>query len=186
LITVESEPAKGCTFRILLPAAGEISAAVDLISKPSEDAFRGGTETILLADDNDGIREMMHTALSRLGYHVLQVADGQEAVRVFQDRAHAISLAILDVMMPKMGGCEAADRIHIIRPALPVVFTMGFSADGSMVARMVELGGIVLHKPYSPNKLAQRVRELLDRETAQNPVLPAAVPSHALLKHPRP
>ncbi len=162
LVTVESESGKGTTFNILLPASTEILTSSGLLPAPVEKQVHGGTETVLLADDNDGIREMMHAALASLGYHVLQVADGEEAVRVFQARAQDISIAVIDVLMPRLGGCDAADRIHVLRPDLPVIFTMGFSADSSILARMVELGSVVLHKPYSPTKLARRVREMLD------------------------
>ena len=173
-ITLNSEPGKGTTFRILLPAAAKVVAPGGLRMTPTEQAVRGGTETILIADDHDGIREMVHTALGNLGYHVLQVADGEEAVRVFRDRANDITLAVLDMLMPRLGGCDAAERIHALRPELPVIFTTGSNADAATLARVMKLGGIVLQKPYDPHKLAQRVRELLDRETAQAQVLPAA------------
>jgi two-component system cell cycle sensor histidine kinase/response regulator CckA len=171
-VSVESEAGKGCAFRILLPAAAKALANAGSCPAPIEHRARGGSETILIADDHEGMREVVHTALGNLGYHVLQVADGEEAVRVFQDRAQDIALAVLDMVMPRLGGCEAADRIHAIRPDLPVIFTTAYNADSAALARVVELGGVVLQKPYNPHKLAQRVRELLNRELAHARVLP--------------
>lgn len=161
-VAVQSEPGHGTTFRILLPAAKISANAAQSQSKPSEQALRGGTETILLAEDHEGLREVASTALEACGYHVMIANDGEAAVRMFHEHRHEIALVVLDIVMPRLGGREAASLMRAVRPELPVIFTTGYSADNEALSKVVETGGALLQKPYDPKKLARRVRELLD------------------------
>jgi two-component system cell cycle sensor histidine kinase/response regulator CckA len=161
-VSVDSAPGRGTTFRIYLPA---VKNAVELArprSKPEETAFRGGKETLLVADDHEGIREMVRSALEGCGYRVLFAVNGEEAIRMFEEQAREISLVVLDVVMPRVGGLEAAKRMRQIRPELPVIFTTGYSTDHEALTTVIEAGGAVVEKPFDPKKLARRVRELLD------------------------
>jgi CheY-like chemotaxis protein len=162
-VSVDSEPDNGTTFRIYLPV---VKSAADLGQpqrKPGETTFRGGKETLLVADDHEGIREMVRTALEGCGYRVLLAVNGEEAIHMFEEHAREISLVLLDMVMPRIGGLEAARRMRQTYPELPVIFTTGYSVDNEELTRVIETGVALLQKPFDPRKLARRVRELLDR-----------------------
>jgi two-component system cell cycle sensor histidine kinase/response regulator CckA len=165
-IQVESEPGQGSTFRIFLPVnetptAGEFRPAIfdDL-------PVRGGTETILLADDHDGICEMAQSVLTAKGYHVLVAHDGEEAVEIFTAHRDRISLVLLDVIMPRRSGPEVYAAIKALNPGVSVVFAIGYSNETAVLADLAERGVVVLRKPYSPSALCRRVREVLDAAVA--------------------
>jgi polar amino acid transport system substrate-binding protein len=161
-ILVESEPGKGSTFRVFLPVnetskEGELrSTVLDVLPA------RGGTETILLADDHDGICEMAQSVLKARGYDVLIARDGEEAIEVFTANRDRIALVLLDVIMPRRSGPEVFAAIKALRPDVSVVFATGYSNETAVLADLVERGVAVLRKPYSPATLCRRVREVLD------------------------
>ena len=126
----------------------------------------GGTETILLAEDHESIREMARQTLESLGYHVLSAADGEEALRLAEHARPA--LAILDVIMPKMGGSAAAAKLAQRCPGVHVVFTSGYSSESEIVPEGT--AGRYLQKPYSPTTLARLVREILDEKIIRSDV----------------
>jgi two-component system, cell cycle sensor histidine kinase and response regulator CckA len=130
-----------------------------------------GTETILIAEDHESIREMSRQALLGMGYRVLSACDGHEALELCSHETPA--LAILDVIMPKLGGPAAAARLLKMFPGLPVVFTSGYSADASELPTE-GMEARYLQKPYSPTTLGRLVRETLDRPLAEKPVSPKA------------
>ncbi len=161
-IQVESEPGEGSTFRIFIPA-NETKAAGQVRPLILEDLpVRGGTETILLADDHDGICEMAQSVLSAKGYHVLLARDGEEAIEVFTAHRERIKLVLLDVIMPRRSGPEVFSAIKILNPNISVVFATGYSNETAVLADLAERGVAVLRKPYSPSVLCRRVREVLD------------------------
>jgi PAS domain S-box-containing protein len=162
-VAVESELGHGTTFRILLPAAKNAVSSHQSGTIPEDQALRGGAETVLIADDHEGVREMARAALEGCGYHVLLATDGESAVQIFQRHSQEIALVVLDIVMPRLGGREAAARMRVLRSDLPVIFTTGYSTDNDGLSQVVESGGIVLQKPFDPKKLALRVRQLLDR-----------------------
>jgi two-component system cell cycle sensor histidine kinase/response regulator CckA len=123
---------------------------------------RGGNELILVAEDHDGMRDMAEQILGTLGYKLILARDGEEAVRKFHDRADEISLLLMDVVMPKMAGTDAYEKINSVRPGLPVVFTSGYSEQGAYLTAALRAGATVLQKPYGARSLARTVRELLD------------------------
>jgi len=157
-IFLESTPGEGTTFRMYFPG---VEAAPEESRENAAAAVRGGNETILLAEDEEAIRNLAVRSLREQGYTVLAAADGEEAVAIAG--AHPeISMAILDVMMPRMGGKDVLDAIHRIRPGLPALFTSGYSTD-QIHESFVLLPGIeFLPKPYSPASLAGRIRSVLD------------------------
>jgi PAS domain S-box-containing protein len=161
-IQVESEPGQGSTFRVFLPV-DETPAGGEFRPPVFDDLpVRGGTETILLADDHDGICEMAQSALKAKGYHVLLAHDGEEAVEIFTAHRDRISLVLLDVIMPRRSGPEVFAALKALNPGVSVVFTTGYSNETAALADLVERGVAVLRKPYSPSILCRRVREVLD------------------------
>jgi len=160
-IHVYSEPGHGSLFRVYLPAMAEVEtgagSVVSPLSSPSE---LRGTETILIAEDHESIREMARQTLAGLGYRVLCAADGEEALRLC--RHEKPSLAVLDVVMPKLGGLAAGARISADFPEVSILFTSGYSQD---IAEMEAPGEnwSFLQKPYSPTALGRLIREILDR-----------------------
>ena len=166
-IHVYSEPGHGSLFRVYLPVLEGALAKSGAEKAPAPSlAELHGTETILIAEDHESIREMSRQALLNMGYRVLAACDGQEALELCSHEAPA--LAILDVIMPKLGGLGAAARLLKLFPGLPVVFTSGYSAD---VSKLPAEGTKTryLQKPYSPTTLGRLVRETLDQCGAESP-----------------
>ncbi len=160
-IQVESEPGQGSAFRVFLPVS-EAPVAEPALPFAEELPARGGSETILLADDHDGICEMARSVLQAKGYHVVVVHDGEEAVQVFAAHRDEISLVLLDVIMPRRSGPEVYSAIKALKPNVAVVFATGYSNETATLADLVQRGITVLRKPYSPALLSRRVREVLD------------------------
>jgi two-component system cell cycle sensor histidine kinase/response regulator CckA len=165
-VQVESEPGQGSTFRIFLPV--DETPAADEFRAPVFDDLpvRGGTETILLADDHRGICEMAQSVLTAKGYHVLLAHDGEQAVETFASHRDRISLVMLDVIMPRRSGPEVFSAIKALNPDVSVIFATGYSNETATLADLVARGVAVLRKPYSPSVLCRRVREVLDAAAA--------------------
>jgi PAS domain S-box-containing protein len=162
-IFLDTRPEGGTTFRIYFPAPEAVSEGKEEKEEEKEEAaVRGGAETILLAEDEEAIRNLAERSLRGYGYEVLVARDGAEAVALCE--AHPeIAIAVLDVVMPRMGGKEALDAMRRIRPDLKAVFTSGYSTDRIHESFVLLPGIEFLPKPYSPASLAQRVREVLDK-----------------------
>jgi len=119
-----------------------------------------GSETILIAEDHESVREMARQTLMSLGYRVLSACDGEEALRLCAEETPAI--AILDVVMPKLGGVATAQKLTANFRGLPVIFTSGYSQDSENVGAAAAKAHY-LQKPYSPMALGRQVREILDQ-----------------------
>ncbi|HEY4684269.1 MAG TPA: response regulator [Candidatus Acidoferrales bacterium] len=158
-INVYSEPGQGTTFRVYLPVGNEVAEERE---KTATEPVRGGTETILVAEDHEGLRDMARKMLERLGYQVVLAGDGEEAVRMFEEHRDRIALVILDVVLPKLSGPEAYARMCALKPDVSVVFATGYTAEAAQLNSMLEKGAAVLQKPYSPDSLARKVRDILD------------------------
>jgi len=164
-IQVTSEPGQGSAFRVFLPV-NQTHTEAEFRSPVFDDLpIRGGTETILLADDHDGVREMAHSVLKAKGYHVLLAHDGEEAVEIFAAHRDRISLVLLDVIMPRRSGPEVFAAIKALDPNVSILFATGYSNETAALADLVAGGVAVLRKPYSPSVLCRRVREVLDSAT---------------------
>ena len=160
---VYSDPAHGSLFRVYLPAM-EVGSPEGLVRRtptPSMAEMRG-TETIVLADDHESVREMARQTLVGLGYRVLSTADGEEALRLCENEMP--TLAILDVIMPKLGGPAAATKLLTRFAQIRVLFTSGYSTDSDVIPASAK--GRYLQKPYSPTTLARLVRQILDEPGA--------------------
>lgn len=165
-VDVESRLGEGSTFRVYLP----VSNVPRLRREKPEDAthVEGGSETLLVAEDHDGLRHLAYEILTHLGYRVLLASDGEKALEEFGNHQSEIALAILDVMLPKMSGTEVYARISETKPDLPVIFATGYSADMAMLRQAQDGGLPVLQKPYTARVLARKIREILDQqETAK-------------------
>lgn len=154
---VYSEPGQGSLFRAYFPVmpGGVVEAKVPA---PSVAEMRG-TETVLIAEDHESIREMARQALASLGYRVLCAGDGEEALHLCEQ--HAPDIAVLDVVMPKLGGLTTAEQLLNRFPGLPLIFTSGYSHDHDMRTADLPMASY-LQKPYSPTHLGRRVRDVLD------------------------
>jgi len=160
---VYSEAGQGSLFRIYFPAMSGGVAVSSSVAVPTISEMRG-TETVLLADDHESIREMSRQALTSLGYRVLCAADGEEALRLCEQQSPQV--AVLDVVMPRMGGTAAAEKLLERFPGLPVIFTSGYSRDrDERTAKLSQAA--YLQKPYSPTNLGRLVREVLDAEKTE-------------------
>ncbi len=160
-LNVYSEVGRGTTFRAYLPSSIEVAAPREKV----EDAglVRGGSETILVAEDHEGLSQLAMETLTSLGYHVMLATDGEQAVADFTANRDRIALAVLDVVMPKLSGPEAYERIRQLRPDLPVIFATGYSPEMAQLHKAQQERLPVLQKPYSPRDLARKIRETLDQ-----------------------
>jgi PAS domain S-box-containing protein len=160
-IEVESVVGKGTTFRIYIPYVGADQPEAE---KPATQIqVRGGTETILLVEDEHPVRELVAGILQKYGYHILQAATGAEAVEVWRRNHGKVALLLTDLIMPGgMNGRELAETLWAEQPELKVLFTSGYSAD--IVGRDFKLESDTnfLQKPYHPQALALNVRRCLD------------------------
>ncbi|MGO8927084.1 MAG: PAS domain S-box protein [Limisphaerales bacterium] len=160
-IEVESEPGKGTTFRVFLPRS--LEAAEAGIERRAEPPARGGTETILVVEDEAPVRELVCNLLAGYGYQILQAESGAKALQVWRESKDRINLLLTDLVMPnQMNGRELADRLWTERPRLKVIFTSGYSADVVGEDFVLRPGINYLQKPYHPHKLALAVRDYLD------------------------
>jgi two-component system cell cycle sensor histidine kinase/response regulator CckA len=158
-ISVESAVGKGTTFTIALPLM-KAGAETEVAGK--EAAGVGGTETILVVEDDDTVRDMARAVLEGFGYTVISAADGEEALKLFNENREAISLAILDIIMPKRDGMRMFEEMRTQNPSLRRLFISGY-ADDVLKSKGVDGGNSdFLRKPFSPLELAAKVREILD------------------------
>jgi len=167
-IHVYSEPTQGTLFRVYLPAmeGGASGGSTAKVAVPSISEIRG-SETILLADDHESMREMARQVLVNLGYRVLSASDGLEALKLCEKEKPA--LAILDVVMPKLSGTVVAAKLESLYAGIPILFTSGYSQDSENLAPTTPKAHY-LQKPYSPTMLGRMVREILDQVKAmKNP-----------------
>jgi PAS domain S-box-containing protein len=156
-IIVSSEVGRGSSFEIYIP---QVDGAT--VANPETPFFVGmakGTETILLVEDQSGIRDVLSDALQHAGYTLLQASDGEEALRIIKEYTNPIHLVITDLMMPNMGGRELASIVTQLRPNTKVLFISGYA---ELVLPEAEVTAPILQKPFSLTTLTAQVRNLLD------------------------
>ncbi len=161
LINVESELGRGTRFEVYFPLHAEATGAE---SGAESLPARGGKETILVAEDEESLQNLTRKILSKLGYRVLMVRDGAEALEMVETSRAEIDLLILDMMMPRMSGREVYLRLRAAGRDIPVIFMTGYSADMVDTNFVESLGASLLRKPYDINELGNRVRAALDRK----------------------
>ncbi len=158
-IWVASEPGRGTTFSIYLPRLGVEAEAF----APAElGPLHGGTETILLVEDDPKVREVAVRALRDRGYRVLEAATGTEALSAAESTGDPINLLLTDVVMPHMSGRELAERVRALRPRIRVLYTSGYGEYVSVHHPEPGRSVALLPKPFDPASLARKVRDVLD------------------------
>lgn len=160
-IWLYSEPGGGTTFKIYLPRT---EGAPENMSRTLPHRDTRGTETILLAEDEVQVRVTARTILERAGYHVLEARSPAEAIAI-SDHAEVIDLLLTDVIMPKISGRELAERITIKRPAIKTLFMSGYTDDAIVLHGVLEAGVFFLQKPFTPDSLVHKVRDVLDAQS---------------------
>jgi two-component system cell cycle sensor histidine kinase/response regulator CckA len=161
-IEVESEPGLGATFRLYFPqVAGEAEA---FRRKPSDVRSLRGSETVLLVEDEEALRDLGREMLEAYGYTVLLAGDGAAALELAASHPHPIQLLMTDILMPKMGGIELAERLLTQRPELKVLYTSGYSDSGGNLKMLP--GARYMQKPYAMEELALTLRELIESADA--------------------
>jgi signal transduction histidine kinase len=165
-INVYSEVGQGTTFKIFLPI---IESAVEPDELTIRPPLLGGTETILVADDEETLQHLSRNILEGLGYTVLLAKNGEEVLDIYKANCERIDLLLLDVVMPRMGGIEAYKQIGELGTEVPIIFMTGYSFE-TIQSQFIkqnelkkELTPVVIQKPYTLDGLGRKVREVLDK-----------------------
>ena len=183
-IWVDSEPGRGTTFKIYLPRVEDarveesgveevcstqfVARESRVVEQPASKAAPSlatapkGTETVLVVEDQDGIRDIVRESLRRNGYKVLIAVDGNEALEMASAYTDEIHLLVTDLVMPNIGGRELAQRLIPLRPNIKVLFMSGYSEHSALDIALTNQPAIVLQKPFSLDALARNVRQVLD------------------------
>src|SRR5450631_193312 len=163
-ITASSEFGNGATFEIYFPQVQVEETVEEPVSKIkiSPSFAARGTETILLVEDQDGIRDLVREFLRNNGYTVLHAVDGSEALQIADEYKHPIHLLLTDVVMPNVGGRELAHRLTRPRPQMKVLFMSGYPDHATWSSELVDDTAAVLQKPFPLDTLAHKIRSLLD------------------------
>jgi len=159
-ILVDSAPGQGAVFSLYLPVHRAPHEPLEVADEEPEP--RGGTETILLAEDDEAVRSLVVSLLTGAGYSLHVAKDGEEAIGIFLTHADEIHLVLADIVMPKMGGQEVYAAVKELRPDVPVLFTTGYSFNALDREGLPDISGEIIRKPYAPNELLRRVRDALD------------------------
>ena len=163
-IDIYTEPGHGTTFRVYLPRVLDEASE----ERVQEQEPVGGHETVLVVEDEDGVRKMVHTALERSGYQVLVASSGPEALGIAAAHEGPIDLLITDMIMPRMNGGELAKRFEELRPTMALLFISGYAGNTLQSTGNLESQAAFLQKPFAPAALLSRVRELLDARKGES------------------
>lgn len=158
-----SELGKGTTFEMYLPLIKKVEEHKETAIARAEEA-RSGTETVLVAEDEIDVRKIVKGTLEEFGYKVIEAKDGEEAIQKFKENKDTICLLFFDVVMPKMGGKEAYEKIKKIKPDVKVLFASGYPSDFIHREEILKEGYAFISKPVSPTIILKKVREVLDKE----------------------
>ncbi|MCU0595307.1 MAG: transporter substrate-binding domain-containing protein [Desulfobacterota bacterium] len=159
-IWVYSEEGKGSVFKIYLPRVDKSEKADK--AKLSASVVRGGTETILIVEDEPMVRNLAVKVLDRYGYHVLSAENGREALESSRGHGGPIHLMLTDVVMPGMSGRELVEMLREVRPEMKVLYMSGYTDDAIVCHGILEKGIAFIQKPFTPEDMARKVREVLE------------------------
>jgi len=163
-INVYSEPGEGTTFRIYLPLLAEDKG--DRADEAAPTVPAGGSETILVAEDDATVSKLVETVLKQFGYQVILAVDGNDCVRKFAENSEKVDLILMDMIMPGKSGKEACAEIRELQPAVRVLYSSGYTADFMHGRGDLDPGEDLIMKPVEPMVLLAKVREVLDRDAA--------------------
>lgn len=168
-IEIQSEPGLGSTFKVYLPLiAGEHPK--ELPAEENEE-IEGGDETILVAEDDEGVAGLAREMLETFGYSVIGAVNGEEAVEMYKLNSDRVDLVLLDMVMPKMNGRAVYERIKAQTPDIPILFSTGYTGD-IIDQKFIDQEKItILRKPYSSNQLGKMIREMLNQKKADDGVM---------------
>lgn len=157
-----SEPGEGTTFKIYFPVIEE--EGIEQREEKDEKEIPAGTETILLVDDEDSIREIGEEILTRFGYTVLMASDGESALEIYHEKKEEIDLVILDIIMPGMGGRKCLEELLKMNPKSRIIIASCYSTNGP-AKEVLEVGAKgFISKPYGIKQMLKVVREALDED----------------------
>jgi len=159
-IWVYSEPDRGTAFKIYFPQVEEGAQACEPIAESAK-SLRG-SETILLAEDDELVRSLVREVLKSLGYQVLEAPNGGAALLICERHQRPIHLLLTDIVMPEIGGRELANRLLALHPEMRVLYVSGYTGDGAGHHGIPVSETMFLPKPFTPNTLARKLREVLD------------------------
>jgi CheY-like chemotaxis protein len=155
-VTVYSQPDCGTIFEVYLPRVSEP------VSEPERKRLARGSETILLVDDEEGVRKLVSAVLKTNGYDVLEAGTGGAALAIYEKNAHKIDMVLTDIVMPQMTGFELGRELTGRTPGLKILYMSGYRENA--VGANGEAPRAFLHKPFTPDVLLSKVREVLDSE----------------------
>ena len=158
-VGVYSEPGRGTTFRVYFPRVDAVLP--ETASRAPDRLSLRGSETILVAEDEEQLRRFVVTVLENHGYRVMAAANGVEALRCFEQQGGVIDFVIADVVMPKLGGKDLVDTIRKRRPGLPILYISGYAENAMFHQRQVAEGLQILSKPFTGQALLSRIRKIL-------------------------
>ena len=159
-IICHSEPTKGTSFEIYFPSAADKKEELKAVTAETA-AF--GTETILFVDDDELVKDLVKEILDSAGYRTLTAGNGSEALEIYRKRGGEISLVILDLIMPEMGGHQCLDELLKIDPEAKVLIASGYSVDGSILGSIDAGAKGFIGKPYDAKRILQKVRKVLNQ-----------------------
>ena len=161
MIEIDSEVGRGTRFRVLFPAVQQIAAATRPRTAPSVEEWRA-SGTVLVVDDDEGVRDLLDVTLRRAGLTVLLASDGREGVDLFRLHADEICAVVLDRTMPDIGGEDAFDEIRRIRPDARIMLISGYSEERA-AWHFIDKGlDAFMHKPFEPSALLEKIRRIVD------------------------
>ncbi|HVQ38608.1 MAG TPA: response regulator, partial [Pyrinomonadaceae bacterium] len=159
-IWLYSEVGKGTCFKIYLPRIGEI--LTDQVNTGGLSLAPKGTETLLLVEDEDQVRQIVRAMLEQQGYQVLAAANGEEALKLAAVHGSSIQLLVTDLVMPQMSGRELAEQLTSLRPQLKVLYMSGYTDDAIVRHGLLDASLSFMQKPFDAATAARKVREVLD------------------------
>jgi signal transduction histidine kinase len=166
-IGLYSELGRGTTFKIYLPRTeAEVPSGE---SRQDTRVLPIGSETVLLVEDDDGVRAFSRSVLQTSGYTVLEATGGREALRICEQHSGSIQMVVTDVVMPELGGRPLVERLAALRPGIKVLYISGYTDDAVIRHGVLEAGTAFLQKPFTPAALSNKVREVLDQPDAPRP-----------------
>jgi CheY-like chemotaxis protein len=161
----------GTTFKIFFPVEKAASTEMKASSMPLEPALVNGSETILVAEDQDGVRQMTQKILEKCGYNVLSAEGAEQALHLAKHHQGAIDLLLTDVVMPGMSGPELVESLVSFRPEIPAIYMSGYTDDQLQHHGVLHEDVVLIEKPFSAKGLTGTIRQVLNEKTAERVVV---------------